>query len=64
MQEIVQQVAQGLSGLAIAPDTRQTALRYLEQWLTEPAFEPYRPQLTWLIAQQRASGPVGNLNRI
>src|SRR5262245_53450232 len=52
MQEILQQIAQGLGGLAMAHDTRQTALRHLEQWLTEPAFEPYRPQLTWLIAQQ------------
>jgi phosphoglucomutase len=55
MQEILHQVAQGLGGLAMAHDTRQTALRYLEQWLTEPAFEPYHPQLTWLIAQQRWS---------
>ena len=38
MQEILQQVAQGLGGLAMAHDTRQTALRHLEQWLTEPAF--------------------------
>ena len=40
MPEILQRVAQGLSGLAMAHETRETALRYLEQWLTEPAFEP------------------------
>ena len=55
MQEILQQVAQGLGGLAMAHDTRQTALRHLEQWLTEPAFASYRPQLTWLIAQRAVS---------
>src|SRR5262245_66106234 len=55
MQEIMQQAAHGLRGLAMAHETRETALRHLEQWLTEPAFEYYRPQLTWLIAQQRWS---------
>ena len=43
MQEILQQVAQGLGGLAMAHDIRQTALRHLERWLTEPAFEPSSP---------------------
>src|SRR5919198_143306 len=64
MPEILQQVAQGLGGLAMVHDTRQTALRYLEQWLTEPAFEPYRPQLTWLIAQQRWSLLLDSFYRV
>ena len=64
MQEILQQVAQGLGGLAMAHDTRQTALRHLEQWLTEPAFESYRPQLTWLIAQQRWSLLLDSFYRV
>ncbi len=64
MQEILQQVAQGLSGLAMAHDTRRTALRHLEQWLTEPTFESYRPQLTWLIAQQRWSLLLDSFYRV
>jgi phosphoglucomutase/phosphomannomutase len=64
MQEILQQVRQGLSGLALAHEARQTALRYLEQWLTEPAFAPYRPQLTWLIAQQRWSLLLDSFYRV
>jgi phosphoglucomutase len=64
MQEILPQVIQGLSGLAMAHDTRQTALRQLKQWLTEPAFEPYRPQLTWLIAQQRWSLLLDSFYRV
>ena len=64
MQEILQQVAQGLGGLAMAHDTRQTALRHLEQWLTEPTFASYRPQLTWLIAQQRWSLLLDSFYRV
>jgi len=64
MQEILQQVAQGLGGLAMAHDIRQTALRHLERWLTEPAFEPYLPQLTWLIAQQRWSLLLDSFYRV
>jgi phosphoglucomutase/phosphomannomutase len=32
------------------------ALRYLRQWLTEPGFAPYRPQLDWLIAARQWPG--------
>ncbi|HSX77467.1 MAG TPA: phospho-sugar mutase, partial [Candidatus Saccharimonadia bacterium] len=64
MQEILQQIAQGLGGLAMAHDIRQTALRHLERWLTEPAFEPYLPQLTWLIAQQRWSLLLDSFYRV
>ena len=43
MHEILQQVAQGLSGLPVAHDTQQTALRHLEQWLAEPLLCPTVP---------------------
>jgi phosphoglucomutase/phosphomannomutase len=32
------------------------ALKYLRQWLTEPDFVPYRPQLEWLIRSQQWAG--------
>ena len=64
MHEVLQQVVQGLSRLAMAPDTQRAALHYLEPWLAEPAFEPYRPQLTWLIAQQRWSLLLDSFYRV
>ena len=64
MQEIMQQATQGLHGLAMAHETRETAVRHLAQWLTEPAFEIYRPQLTWLIAQQRWSLLLDSFYRV
>src|SRR6266545_5616726 len=64
MHETLQQVAQGLSGLSVAPETQQTALHHLEQWLVEPPFVPYRPQLEWLIAQQRWSLLLDSFYRV
>ncbi len=64
MHEVLQQVAQGLSGFPVAHDTQQTALRHLEQWLTELPFAPYRPQLAWLIAQQQWSLLLDSFYRV
>lgn len=58
------QVAQGLNDLPVAPETRQTALRHLALWLTEPDFAAYRPQLTWLIEQQRWSLLLDSFYRV
>jgi phosphoglucomutase/phosphomannomutase len=35
---------------------KEQALRFLGQWLTQPEFALYRPQLEWLIGQARWSG--------
>jgi phosphoglucomutase/phosphomannomutase len=64
MREILQQVAQGFSGLPVEPQAQQTAVRHLEQWLTEDAFAPYRPQLDWLLAQQRWSLLLDSFYRV
>ena len=64
MHEVLQQVVQGFSGLSVAYDTQQTAMRHLKQWLTEPPFVPYRPQLDWLIAQQRWSLLLDSFYRV
>lgn len=64
MRAIVQQVAQGFSGLSVEQPTQQTALRHLEHWLTDEAFRPYRPQLDWLIAQQHWSLLLDSFYRV
>ena len=63
-EEILQQVAQGFNDLPVAPDARQTALRHIASWLTEPPFAAYRPQLEWLIAQQRWSLLLDSFYRV
>lgn len=64
MPEVLQQATQGLQGLPIAPETQQTALHNLAHWLTETTLAPYRPQLEWLIAQQRWSLLLDSFYRV
>jgi len=64
MHEVLQQVAQGFSGLPVAHEARQTALCHLEPWLTEPSFAAYQPQLDWLIAQQHWSLLLDSFYRV
>lgn len=48
--------AAGFAGLDVEESVRQKALHYLEQWLTRAEFEPYRPQILWLIEQKQWAG--------
>src|SRR4051812_29698414 len=47
--DLLEQAASGFRGVAAPDEYKQQALRYLRQWLSEPEFATYRPQLTWLI---------------
>jgi phosphoglucomutase len=42
---------------SVSPDAVATgrAVRFLDQWLTDPQFAPYRPQLEWLIGREKWS---------
>jgi phosphoglucomutase len=51
--ELLAQVSAGFRGVEAGEATCTQALRFLERWLTDPAFAPYRPQLEWLIQQQQ-----------
>jgi phosphoglucomutase/phosphomannomutase len=55
MPEVSQQLAQGFAPLPVADHHKQTAIRHIGQWLQEPTFVAYQPQLQWLIAQARWS---------
>ena len=55
MQEVLDTLAQGFANLPVAIRHTQTALRTITQWLEDEPFVAYRPQLQWLIAQQRWS---------
>jgi phosphoglucomutase/phosphomannomutase len=45
--------AAGFATVEAPAETRERALGYLKPWLTSAEFQPYRPQLHWLIEQQR-----------
>src|SRR5579862_7090834 len=48
---------------ADAPSKDQ-AVRYLRQWLTEPDFGDYRPQIEWLIQTQQWAGLLDRFYQI
>ncbi|MCS7270722.1 MAG: phospho-sugar mutase, partial [Gemmataceae bacterium] len=45
----------GFATVDVDPHLREQALTYLQQWLTQPEFAEYRPQLHWLIETQQWS---------
>jgi phosphoglucomutase/phosphomannomutase len=47
--DLLAQVVEGFKGVEADAAPKERALKYLRQWLTEPEFAPYRPQLEWLI---------------
>jgi phosphoglucomutase/phosphomannomutase len=55
MQEVCDTLARGFANLSVATHHKQTALRTIAQWLEDEPFAAYRPQLQWLIEQQRWS---------
>jgi phosphoglucomutase/phosphomannomutase len=53
---LLEQAAAGFATIDVEPALKDRALGYLEQWLTRTEFQAYRPQLEWLIREQRWSG--------
>lgn len=64
MQQRRSQVAQGFHSLGVAEAAKQTALRHIEQWLTEAPFASYRAQLAWLIDQEQWSLLLDSFYRV
>jgi phosphoglucomutase/phosphomannomutase len=62
--DLLEQVAEGFRGVAAADDYKQQALRYLRQWLGEPDFAAYRPQLAWLIETKQWPGLLDRFYQI
>jgi phosphoglucomutase/phosphomannomutase len=54
--DLLAQAEQGFAGVPADDALKQQALRYLRQWLAEPDFAAYRPQLEWLIQSAQWPG--------
>jgi phosphoglucomutase/phosphomannomutase len=57
-------LAQGFDALTVADHFKQAAQENLTRWLEDPLFTPYRPQLEWLIDQQRWSALLDRFYRM
>ncbi|MCS6849590.1 MAG: phospho-sugar mutase [Gemmataceae bacterium] len=49
--DLLARVAAGFDTIEADAALKEQALKYLGQWLTQPEFAPYWPQLHWLIEQ-------------
>jgi phosphoglucomutase len=58
------QAAEGFTGVEADAALKEQALRFLRQWLTEPAFAAYRPQLGWLIERKQWAGLLDRFYQI
>ncbi len=54
----------GFDTIDVDPQPKERALGYLEQWLTEPDFKAYRPQLNWLIEERQWLGLLDRFYQI
>src|SRR5216684_9321244 len=58
------QAREGIQSIPVDASVRESALKYLQQWLTAPEFAPYRPQLEWLIREKQWAGLLDRFYQI
>src|SRR5262245_54587166 len=62
--DLLDQARRGFAKLEVDEGTRQQALTFLRQWLTEATFSMYRAQLEWLIRTEQWDGLVDRFCQI
>src|SRR6266851_7722207 len=62
--DLLAQAAEGFKSVEADDASKQQALKYLGQWLTEVQFSAYRPQLEWLIATRQWAGLLDRFYQI
>jgi phosphoglucomutase/phosphomannomutase len=62
--DLLAQVKDGFRTIEVDDAVKEQALRYLGQWLAEPEFAAYRPQLEWLIQSKQWAGLLDRFYQI
>ncbi len=62
--DLLAQAAEGFRGVPADAALKDRALDFLRQWLTDPAFAAYRPQLEWLIRTSQWAGLLDRFYQI
>jgi phosphoglucomutase/phosphomannomutase len=62
--DLLAQATDGFKTVEADAALKDQALKYLRQWLTEPAFVLYRPQLQWLIQTRQWPGLLDRFYQI
>jgi phosphoglucomutase/phosphomannomutase len=62
--DLLQQAVEGFRGLTAPEAVKEQATKNLRQWLQDPEFAIYRPQLEWLIRGQQWAGLLDRFYQI
>jgi phosphoglucomutase/phosphomannomutase len=62
--DLVKQAKDGFHAIQVDDAIKEQALKYLRQWLAEPEFAAYRPQLAWLIQTGQWDGLLDRFYQI
>jgi phosphoglucomutase/phosphomannomutase len=62
--DLFEQAQAGFASIQVDTRLKEQALKYLRQWLTEPEFAKYRPQLEWLIQSKQWPGLLDRFYQI
>src|SRR5205809_1299604 len=62
--DLMGEARQGFQAIPVDAAVREQALKFLQHWLTEPEFAPYRPQLEWLIQGKQWAGLLDRFYQI
>src|SRR4030081_3702391 len=62
--DLMGEARQGFQAIPVDAAVREQALKFLQHWLTEPEFAPYRQQLEWLIQQGQWAGLLDRFYQI
>jgi phosphoglucomutase len=62
--DLLAQAVEGFRSVEADPAVKEQAARFLRRWLSEPEFAAYRPQLEWLIRQQKWAGLLDRFYQI
>ncbi len=62
--DLFAQAQAGFRSVQVDAALREQALRFLRQWLTEPEFAGYHPQLEWLVGQGQWAGLLDRFYQI
>ena len=61
---VLAQASVGFAGVESPPAVKEEALRSLRQWLTDPEFAEYQPQLEWLVSEKQWAGLLDRFYQI
>jgi phosphoglucomutase/phosphomannomutase len=62
--DLLARAAEGFRTLAFAAELKDRALHFLQQWLTGAEFNPYKPQMEWLIETGQWAGLLDRFYQI